>query len=328
MKKLKVSEAREILKSLQLPPAQTNERSARVLLALANISPDTKWEHATCKRMTVRNILDFIREHYFNYAENSRETIRRQSLHQFEQAAMVLRNSDDPARPTNSSLNNYCLSDEILNILRLYPDKGWKEKVLEFLKTQPQLQYSYSNIIQSNEITITLPNNKKVSLSPGPHNQLHADIINKFIPNFAKTAEVVYIGDTASSRAEGGKYMYLKDSILKKINASDLFKEKLPDIVLYQKDKNWLYLIEAVVSHGPIDDKRYVELENILSSSTADRIYVTAFPNQSKFRINAANIAWETEVWIADAPEHMIHFNGDKFLGPYQANSTGNIHNE
>ncbi|MFS2517149.1 MULTISPECIES: BsuBI/PstI family type II restriction endonuclease [Parabacteroides] len=29
-----------------------------------------------------------------------------------------------------------------------------------------------------------------------------------------------------------------------------------------------------------------------------------------------ADIAWETEVWIAENPGHMIHFNGDRFIGP------------
>lgn len=128
MNNLKVLEAQEILKSLKLKPAQTNERSARVLLALAGISPTEKWENASTKLMTVRNILDFIREYYFNYAENSRETIRRQSLHQFEQASIVIRNLDDPARPTNSSLNNYSLSPQIINILKEYPNGNWKEK--------------------------------------------------------------------------------------------------------------------------------------------------------------------------------------------------------
>ena len=27
-------------------------------------------------------------------------------------------------------------------------------------------------------------------------------------------------------------------------------------------------------------------------------------------------INWDTEVWIAELPEHMIHLNGDQFMGP------------
>ncbi len=94
--------------------------------------------------------------------------------------------------------------------------------------------------------------------------------------------------------------------------------DKLPDIVLFDTARNWLFLIEAVTSHGPVNAKRYTEIEQMLTDCPAERIYVTAFSTRSDFRAHAAEIAWETEVWIAENPDHMIHFNGLKFLGPYQ----------
>ena len=89
--------------------------------------------------------------------------------------------------------------------------------------------------------------------------------------------------------------------------------------MIYHSVKNWLYLVEAVTSHGPISPKRHAELIRMLAGSSAEFVFVTAFPSVAEFRKYAADIAWETEVWIADNPDHMIHFNGPKFLGPYRA---------
>ena len=82
--------------------------------------------------------------------------------------------------------------------------------------------------------------------------------------------------------------------------------------------RNWLFLIEAVTSHGPVNAKRHAEIESMLAKCPAERVYVTAFLDKADFRKYAADIAWETEVWIAETPDHMIHFNGPKFLGPYK----------
>ena len=92
--------------------------------------------------------------------------------------------------------------------------------------------------------------------------------------------------------------------------------DKLPDIVLYDEARNWLFLIEAVTSHGPVSPKRHFELEEMLQRCSAKRIYVSAFPDFATFKNFLTDIAWETEVWLAEIPDHMIHFNGDRFLGP------------
>lgn len=263
--------------------------------------------------------MQFLREHgYFDYKPNSRETIRRQSLHQFEQARLVDRNRDTPDRPTNSALNNYSLTEPILKILREFPDGDWKGKIAEFENELKNLQEAYRRDLEKNKIPIRLPNGKEIKLSPGKHNQLHADIVHEFCPRFVgKGGIVLYIGDTASSRNEGGKLMHLEVEALEKIGVPPMSHEKLPDVVVYNEEKKWLFLIEAVTSHGPVSPKRWFELEEALAGCSVGRVYVTAFPNVKEFRKNAADIAWETEVWIADNPDHMIHFNGDRFMGPH-----------
>jgi len=81
---------------------------------------------------------------------------------------------------------------------------------------------------------------------------------------------------------------------------------------------NWLLLIEAVTSHGPVDPKRHAELALLFAHSTPGLVYVTAFPDRQTMARYLGDISWETEVWIADAPDHLIHFNGENFFGPHE----------
>ena len=95
---------------------------------------------------------------------------------------------------------------------------------------------------------------------------------------------------------------------------------KMPDVILYYTKKNWLLIIESVTSHGPVDGKRHEELADLFATSTTGIVYVTAFLNRSMLGRYLSELAWETEVWIADTPSHLIHFNGERFLGPYGQN--------
>lgn len=318
LKELKLTQAKEILKALGMPEKQRNDRSAWVFLALANLKPSSAWDSAASPLLPTYIIMQFIREEYGqDYKPNSRETIRRQTLHQFEQARLVDRNRDNPKRPTNSKDNNYSLNKPIIDILHNYPEGPWESLIESFLKEVPTLTQEYAKAREIQKIPVRLPGGKAISLSPGKHNQLHADIVHEFCPRFAQGSEVLYIGDTAGSRPdEGGKLLHLEAVELEQIGVPPMSHEKLPDVVVYDKDKNWLFLIEAVTSHGPVSPKRWKELELALSDCTAGKVYVTAFPDIKEFKKNANDIAWETEVWIAEMPDHMIHYNGDRFMGP------------
>jgi hypothetical protein len=319
----KLEQAKVLLTALDLPKAQCNNRSAWVLLALADITPSESWASAKAPLLPTVKIMEFIRSDYgMDYKPNSRETIRRQTLHQFEQARIVDRNRDDPARPTNSKDNNYSLNQQILNILAVYPNGNWEEKVQEYKSTVNVLTAQYERQLDLHKIPITLPNGETIKLSPGKHNQLHADIVHEFCSRFVgKGGDLLYIGDTASSRKEGGKLMFLEVDYLKSLGVPPMSHDKLPDVVVFDKNRGWLFLIEAVTSHGPVSPKRWIELEEAFKDCKVGLVYVTAFQNRSEFRSMAADIAWETEVWIADNPDHMIHFNGDRFLGPHEKSS-------
>lgn len=306
-------EATEVLKSLGLPKAQQNERSALTLLALANLAPRARWKTTRRPLLRTVDIMAFMRELYGkNYKPNTRETIRRQTLHQFEQARIVDRNPDEPNRPTNSGNTVYRLTDDAATVLRAFGTSKFDKAVADFIARFGSLQAAYRRRRDGNRIPLKMPDASTVFLSPGPHNLLQVAVVEEFGPRFAPGATLLYVGDTASKR------VVLDAHELTRLNIPITEHDKLPDIILYCPERNWLFLIEAVTSHGPVSPKRHHELEAMLKNSPAERVYVTAFLEAKAFRKYAGDIAWETEVWIAATPDHMIHFNGPKFLGPYK----------
>jgi hypothetical protein len=308
----KIIEAQEILKALGLPPAQYNEMAALTLLAICNINETDKWSKATRKSLGVsKGIMSFVNENYGKYyAPNTRETFRRQVLHQFVQARIVDYNPDAPNLPVNSPNAHYAITIEVLEVIRTFKTKSWKKSLTSFLESVGKLTEKYLKERELNQIPLKLQNGNVIKLSAGKHNVVQAAIVELFAPKFANGGTLLYLGDTAK------KDLYLDEIGLKKLNIPIDQHSKLPDVVIYDSKRKWLFLIEAVTSHGPVSPKRIVELENLLQKCKAGKIYVTAFPDMAEFKKHSNNIAWETEVWLMEVPDHMIHFNGDRFMGP------------
>jgi hypothetical protein len=149
-----------------------------------------------------------------------------------------------------------------------------------------------------------------LTLSPGEHNQLQAQVIEQFTPQFVPGAVLLYLGDTAD------KDLYLAVEQLTTLGIPVTAHDKLPDIILHDTAREWLFLIEVVISHGPMTPKRVHKLTDMLRQCTVGKVFVTAFSTFAEFRKHIKSIAWETEVWIAEVNDHLIHFNGDRFLGP------------
>jgi type II restriction enzyme len=308
----KIDEAKEILRVLGLPKAQQNEISAYTLLALCNIKPRGSWSNATKTSMKVsKGIMAFCKDVYKKeYAPNTRETFRRQVLHQFVQARLVDYNPDNPTLPVNSPNAHYAITDEALETIKTFGSKGFKKASEDFKLKLGELSKKYLKERKQNLIPLKLSNGKILKLSAGKHNIVQAAIVKDFAARFANESVVLYLGDTAN------KKLYIDTKTLNDIGISITAHSKLPDIVLFNESKNWLYLIEAVTSHGPVSPKRFIELEELLHACNAGRVYVSAFPDFAEFKKHSTNIAWETEVWVLDFPDHMIHFNGDRFMGP------------
>lgn len=307
----KIQEAQEILKTLGLPPAQQNEISALTLLVLAQLSETTPWIEAMPQSLRIHDVLREIKERYGReYAENTRETIRRQVIHQFEQAGLVIRNPNSPGLATNSPRTHYTLSDAAIRTIRDYGSEGWQQVVQSFITSQGTLLEIYQKNRAQYKVSLRLTSGEEYHLSPGKHNELQAAIVEEFGPRFAPGATLLYLGDTEN------KILILDKSGFELLGIPVPNHDKLPDVVLYDQVRNWLFLIEAVTSHGPVSPKRHFELEEALKGCPAGRVYVSAFPNFATFKNFLTEIAWETEVWLAELPNHLIHFNGDRFLGP------------
>ena len=153
-------------------------------------------------------------------------------------------------------------------------------------------------------------NGANFTFSVGKHNELQKAIIEEFAPRFAPNSECLYVGDTTK------KDLVKNEDVLRSLGFAITLHDKMPDVVLYSKERGWLYFIESVTSVGPMEAKRIKEIEAMTSNVTVAKIYITAFLDFKTFKKFSEKLAWETEVWIAAMPDHMIHLNGDKFLGP------------
>ena len=313
----RLNEAKQLLTDLGVPNQYNNELMVYAFLALLNMSNSSQWEQANNNSLLGPHQIFLRIETLFGetYAENTREDLRKRKLKVFEQAHIVLKNADDLSRSTNSPKTNYSISNEALKVIQSYGTPAYEALLEEFKSNFVTLSEQYAKKRDLHKIPLVI-NGKEFVLSSGSHNQLQADIINEFAPRFAHGAKLLYIGDTAD------KYIHVDTKTLESIGIpiSKDDKLQLPDVVLYDAEKNWLYLVEAVTTHGPIDQKRINDLEIMFQDCPAYKIYVTAFPDRATFRKYAVDIAWETEVWLSVDPDHMIHFNGDKFMGPYPSN--------
>ncbi len=277
----KITEAQEILKALGLPAAQQNEMSALALLALCSIKEDTPWAKATrTSRRITKDIMAFVNENYKTaapYAPNTRETFRRQVLHQFVQATIANYNPDDQALPVNSPKAHYAITPEALTVVRGYGKRGWEKKVEIFARETTILREKYAAERDLHRIPLIIEGNEYY-LSPGVHNEVQAAVVEEFAPRFAPGGKLLYIGDTED------KNLYLNSAGLKALKLPITEHSKLPDIIISDENRGWLFLIEVVTSHGPVSAKRVVELEEFTKDCPYGIVYVTAFPNAKEFK--------------------------------------------
>ena len=295
-----------------MPKAQHNKISGLTLMALARVSNDVPWSKATKKSYTIRKgIMDYVDRVLGNpYAENSREQFRRQVLHQFVQGGVCTLNPDAADTPTNSSRYHYALTEEAHTACKAFDSPSWESAKNAFLAVAGSLSEKYSAARELEQVPLTLPDGTAFMLSPGKHNQVQAAIVMQFAPRFAPGSELLYLGDTTH------KELIVSPAALEALGIALTLHDKMPDVVMYDRRRNWFFLVEAVTSHGPMSPKRVVELKAMLKDCKAGLVYVSAFPDLAEFKNHASNIAWDTEVWLADVPDHMMHFNGDRFLGP------------
>ena len=309
----RIQEARHLLTQLNFDAERSNERSALVLLALLGLTPDTAWADAANPRLRTVEIMAWLRTYYGkDYKPNTRETIRRFTLHQFADALLVEQNPDQPDRPVNSPKWCYQIHPRALSLLRSVGERAFEQHLREYLIEVPGLRDTYARARDLQRIPVTLPDGSAVTLSPGGQNLLLKQMVEDFCGYITPGGHVLYVGDADT------KWAVFQQEALASLGVTVDQHGKMPDLVVHMPDKKWLVLMEAASSHGPVDAKRHRELAALFAASTAGLVYVSCFPSREEMRRYLSQIAWET-----DHPTHLIHFNGERFLGPYDAPMAG-----
>ncbi len=308
----KVEEAMQTLRELGFAAKQSNETAGYVLLALLGLKPTEAWSSSVNPLRGITPIITFVSEFYgLRYAPNSREQIRDEAVKHFAESGLLIRNPDNPSRPTNSGRTVYQLEPHALELFRSFGTLEWRYNLETYLKSREGVLKELARERSMIRIPVTLPSGETVSLSPGGQNPLIKSVIEEFCPRFVPGGIVVYIGDAEK------KFLHLDKKYLKKLGIQIPAAAKMPDVVIHHKRRNWLLLIEAVTSVGAVDGKRRSELKQLFSGCAAGLIFVTAFATRGAMRTFLTQISWETEVWVAENADHLIHFNGERFLGPY-----------
>ena len=283
-------------------------------LAVAGISRTWKEAKGMDERrfLKTREIISFINNNFDEkISSGSYDDIRRKDLKMLVLAGLILNSAENPVAATNDPTRGYTLAPDFAELVRSFGTRTWKAQLSAFMESRVELKELLGRRRQIEKIDVVLPSGKQLEFSMGQHNVLQKQIIEEFLPRYGQGCQVLYVGDTTD------KFLHFEKEKLEQLNFFELAHNELPDIIAYNSKKNWLFLIEAVHSSGSINELRILELKRLTKHCTAEIVYVTAFLTKIEFRKWATQIAWETEAWIAENPDHLIHFNGDKFLGPY-----------
>ena len=313
-----LNEALHILAKLGIPMNQTPrrlERMAMVFLACADVTRSAHWDRAKSLDsghvLTTREFISYINDGFGeNISSGSYDDIRRKDLKLPVSAGIIVNSAADPDAARNNPRRGYALAPEYSGIVREYgPD--WDAVAAEFMTGRQSLADELAASRAMTMVPVRLPGGQTLELTPGEHNELQKAIVEQFLPRFAPGSELLYLGDASD------KFLHLVDDRLNELGVFEISHGELPDVIAYFETKNWLFFIEAVHSTGPMSALRVRELRSQLSDCTAGAVFVSAFENRKAFRAFAEELAWESEVWLADEPDHMIHLNGERFLGPY-----------
>jgi type II restriction enzyme len=317
-----LTDAEVVLRALGIPldqlTATRRAHAARAFIALTGLKPGDSWSQAqdmTSRTLTTKQILKFGRDHYGETRSNGTyDNVRRQDLLLPVASGVVQAAANNATANTNDATRGYGIHPEAAQVARSFGTDRWTAACAAFDAAWPSRAKQLAGTRELKKNKIRISEDLVLTFEPDLHNQLQKAIVEEFLPRFGHGADLLYVGDAADK----GKFN--DHARLQELGVFSLGHDKLPDVVAYSSAKNWLFLIEAVTTANPVSEIRRLTLERLLEKTCkADRVYVSAFPDRATFRKFAADIAWETEVWVADAPEHMVHFNGDKFLGPHVA---------
>jgi type II restriction enzyme len=320
---IKREQAETIMKAAGIPvrgmTPRRAERVALALLAVAQVKPKDSWSKAACYfdgtggTHTTRQIIKFWNEHCGQaVSDSSYDDVRRKDLILLVEGNLVSRSAADPTADVNDGTRGYSIHEAAAPLLRSYGTKDWESELIKFRAATGSPDDRLSKAREFKRIPVTLPDGTELKLSPGPHNAIQKAVIEEFLPRFSPSSTVLYVGDTEK------KILVINESMLAKLGVAKPSRSMLPDILAYDGKRKWLLVVEAVHSSNPIGVLRHKKLRELTKDCTVGRVYISAFADAKAFRRFSGDISWQTEVWIADDPEHLIHFDGERYLGPYE----------
>lgn len=308
----KLKETMVILRAMGFGPKQSNDVAGYVLLALLDLGPYDSWESAQNPLRGITPIIDFVANKYrLRYAPNTRETIRDEAVKYFVEEGLLVKNPDDLSRPTNSGKTVYQIEPTALNLCRTFKTDAWNAALKRYLAARENIKRELHRGRDIARIPVRLPSGKEITLSPGGQNPLIKAFIEDFCTRFVPGAVVLYVGDAEN------KFQYFETDYFARLGVQIDSAAKMPDVVVHDPRREWLVIGEAVASAGVVDGKRRRELKELFAGFRHGLVFVTAFEDRDAMGRFLSQISWETEVWIAEDPDHVVHFNGERFLGPY-----------
>lgn len=320
----KISEAISILEQLGVyDPSFSQQRKRRMaltLLAVGNVIPNSKWQDIrywgdkgnVSWSSTTREIIKFWNEHYgLNISSGSYDDVRRKNLDYLVQARLVDRSVQNPDANTNNPTRSYALNESAGLLLRSFGTSVWERSKNSFIRKFGKLEGKLERPRTIKKVKVILPDTSTLTLLDGEHNRIQKAVIEEFLTRFLKSPKLLYCGDA------NNKFLFVDEKALSALSIPSPSHDKLPDIIAFDEKRKWIFFIEAVHSSNPVSRIRHLELASIAEKCIYGVVYVSAFASRKSFRNWIMDISWETEAWIAESPDHLIHFDGDRFLGPY-----------
>ena len=292
------------------------EKMSMAFLALCGMNKSRQWNESQSISDTytlrTREIITYLNTHFEeNISLGSYDDIRRKDLIRLVGMGLVIKSANNLNADTNDGTRGYAIEKKFSDLIKTYGSKQWDKKLAKFKPDQEYIN-AFHGRRNIEKLEVCLEEGITISLDKGPHNKIQKAIIEEFLPIYGYNAKVLYIGDTSKKHL----HEYSEQMLNLGLDIKD--RGMLPDIVAFSEEKQWLYLIEAVHSSNPLNPERCIELQRtILKDCLYGVVFITAFLDKKAFSRWLPQIAWETEVWLVDAPEHLIHFNGDRFLGPH-----------
>lgn len=295
------------------------ERTLKIVLAFAGLTPNqtladaTGWGDGDHRLIRSRELIELLNANWGEtISRGSYDIVRRESVKFLQAAGIVLKNPDEPSRAPNSPATGYALSPEFARLLRSFGAASWQSELKHFLQQAGSLRAAFRKHRDMEMVPVLLPDGVEVRLSPGRHNILQAKIIEEFLPRYMPGCELVYLGDAED------RTLVRNDDLAAEVGFFNLDHQHLPDVIVFDRQRSWLTIIEAVDASGHLTALRMGELKALLVDARYPQVFVSAFLTYKVFSKFAAELAWETEAWIAEHPTHLIHFDGKRYLGPYE----------